>query len=351
MVVLLAATTGLAMLMTSARTPSFDPAQPTHHFGDFVVSIPTNFTSQRDSRPDKPGVRSFVDTNQQLVLKIAVIDDAQRRPPVIALEQAKALLAPTAGKSESVIYQHGPLTVIQATGYSPAQLPNGQAVSQKHVMAAGTVDGASYIAAELSGLGRIRREDVNIVLDIMMSIHDTRFDQARAADLRLAEMRFPTAPALLALAPRVPEIQEQLLYVPSDGRYFYRLPVTVLSVDELWARFKDAYTGPEIEDPMRRAAAATKAMLQVTYAGVHSDLPSKEAFAEETIEGRPVAKLLVVGGGGATGHHERWAMLPDADHIIVVDVLADRRAVSQARSAARWLLSNTLPTETEAPAP
>jgi len=96
MVVLLAATTGLAMLMTSARTPSFDPAQPTHHFGDFVVSIPTNFTSQRDSRPDKPGVRSFVDTNQQLVLKIAVIDDAQRRPPVIALEQAKALLAPTA---------------------------------------------------------------------------------------------------------------------------------------------------------------------------------------------------------------------------------------------------------------
>jgi len=351
MVVLLGGTTALAMLMTRARTPAFDPSQPTHEFGPLSLTIPSNFTEQRTNRATDPVGRSFVDPNQQLVLKAALLDDTQIRPPIDAFAQGKALLAPTAGKSDAMIHQAGPLTVILSPGYSVAQTRDGRAVRQKHVVAVATIDGATYLAAELAGIGEIRGHDINALLRIMMSVRDERFADAEPADRTIRGLRMPADTGLVPLKRIDRGADAQLIYVPTGARYFYRLPVTVMNVDELWEQLEQVYQGPPIDDPLKRAAAAARMMLQITYARVHQRNPPADAFVEQRINDRPVARLLVVGGGAANGHHERWAMLIDTEQIVMVDVLADRRAVRRARAAATWLMGQIEPIETETPSP
>jgi len=351
MVVLLGGTTALAVLMTRARTPVFDPSQPTHQFGPMGLTIPSNLKQQRANRATDPVGRTFVDENQLLRLKLALLEDVRIRPPIDAFAQGKKLLAPTVGNSDVMVHQAGPLTVILSPGYSLVRTQDGRTVPQKHVVAVATIDGATYLAAELmAGIGKIRGTDINTLLRIMMSIRDERFADAEPADRSIAGLRFPADTELVPLARRDGVADSQLIYVPTGARYFYRLPITVLEVDELWRQLDEVYEGPPIEDPMKRAAAAARLVLQITYARVHQGNPPADAFAEQRIADRPVARLLVVGGGAANGHHERWAMLIDSRRIVMVDVLADRRAIRQARAAARWVLTNLKETGSEADA-
>lgn len=339
MVCLLLGTTGLAVLMTESRTPRIDSDLPRYAFGPISVAMPRQFEEQRINQAASP-YATFVDANQQVRLKLTLIDDDQIRPPILALDQAQGILATAAGRSDPTIYQRGPLTVMQSTGYSRAVTRDGYPVQQKHVLAVATVDGSTYLAAELSGFGRLRSSDIHTLLRVVLSAEDDRFAPADDRDLQIDQLSMPRDELLQPLTRLNREGQSNLIYVPTTGRYFFRLPVTLLSVDQLWEQFGKHYNGTPPSDPVKRAIAAVRLIVQVTYLQVHNENPPVNALAEEKINGKPVARLLVVGGGNATGHHERWAMLFDARHIVVIDVQADRRAVKPARSAARWLLAN-----------
>ena len=353
MLVLLVGTSGAAMLMSVVRRPRLDRSTPNEQIGSFAVTIPAGFQLQMPDGDAEAPAKRFMDPSRRLVLTLAAIPDDQIRPPIVAHTQAMASLAPAAGRSEPRVGQFGPLTVMQTMGYSLASTPSGAEIRQKHLIAVATVDGRRYVAAELSGQGNISTDDVQIMESVMLSLADTRYAQATDAQLRVDDLVFPRHAGLLPLYKAVDgdgdwdATEALLLYVPTEAAYFFRLPVQVLEADALWEQVSADYDGPEVTDPWERAVLAVHLMLRRTYGQVHGESVPRGAYAEEQINGRPVAKLLVMGDRRAQGHHERWAMLTDRERIILVDVLADHRAIRPAQAAARWLLANTQINPTE----
>ncbi|MHB1155682.1 MAG: hypothetical protein ACYC26_02470 [Phycisphaerales bacterium] len=352
MLTLLGGSVALAMWMTVWRGPERDPGQPTHRLGRFEFAVPSNWRvsespSGRWGQDGEEGraVSFLADPPETSRLNMIELAGDQWRVPLSAISDVRNQQLPGMSPVDEQALSYGPLSVLQQGLLQPGRTRDGRIVMQKHVLAAATVDGQSYLVFDLAGLGELRSTDIYLVQQIALSVTDGRYTKVDEGSVELADARIVLPKHLLALRPSDAGGAGSggdsgggggsVLIAPDSSKEFYRMHVSVVETELLrkqWeeqgiAEAKTAPTGKLIE-----------AQLKARYLTANNRRPPINAIRTLDLGTRKVQVIVLDDARLHGWQREWWATELDERHVLMLELLADVRAINVAHQSAAMLV-------------
>lgn len=357
MLTLLGGSVALAMWMTVSRGPERDPGLPTHRLGRFEFAVPGNWRvsespSVRWGQGGEEGraVSFHADPPDTSQLNVVELPDNQWRVPLSAIADVRNQQMPGMSSVKEQALSYGPLSVLQQ-GLQSGRTRDGRTVMQKHVLAAATVDGQSYLVFDLAGWGELQPTDIDLVQQIALSVTDGRYTKVDGGAVEMADARIVLPKHLLALRPNDAAGTSSggggdsgggsgggggsVLIAPDSSKQFYRMHLSVVETRLLrkqWeeqgiAEAKTAPTGKLIE-----------AQLKARYLTANNRRPPINAIRTLDLGTRKVQVIVLDDARLHGWQREWWATELDERHVLMLELLADVRAINVANQSAAMLV-------------
>ncbi|MFA7235770.1 MAG: hypothetical protein WC058_02810 [Phycisphaeraceae bacterium] len=368
MLTLLGGSVALAMWMTVSRRPEYDPGRPTHPLGRFEFALPGNWRvsespSGRWGRGGEQGraISFQADPPDTSQLNIVELSDHHWRVPLSAIIDVRNQQMPGMASVDEQTLGYGPLSVLRQGLLQQGRMPDGRIVTRKHVLAAATVDGQSYLVFDLTGWGELRSTDIYLIQQIALSVTDTRYTRVEGRSVTMANARIVLPEHLLALRPNDATGAEpaedsgsggggdsggggvSVLIAPESSTQFYRMHLSVVETQLLRKQWEEQGIAEAKTAP---TAKLIEAQLKARYLTANNRRPPISAIRTLNLGTRKVQVIVLDDARRHGWQREWWATELDEQHVLMLELLADVRAIGVANQSAVMLVRDI---ETDAP--
>lgn len=344
MIVVLAGSTGLAMLISQVRNPDLGIDWVTEQVGTFAYQRPADWQRTASAEGDTlieyneppPGLRR---------MRVLEWQFTSPRPPTESLNITRQRLTPASRYSIYRTLHVGNMAGALFIGGSRGQMGR-QRVIQKDLLLSVTTDGLRHMVICISGLGPPRSSDDALLTHVAESARDIRYSPTRRLRFESLGLAMTVPPAVAAyLSSDTTEQTGALLLPAGDGRLaqgaFWRIwarPLELATLrEELSSELAKLGAGDDVDVQQVDADRVIRALLAHTFEQMHGKAPDQQLLQSQAGGDRVVHRIILAGGQANTMYQSLWVVRLDDDRAILLDCLAEPRAAKLIEYAAAQL--------------
>ncbi len=344
MIVVLAGSTGLAMLISQVRNPDLGLDWVTEQVGSFSYERPADWQRTASTEGDTlieyneppPGLRR---------MRVLEWQFTSPRPPAESLNITRQRLTPASRFSIYRTLHVGDLAAALFIGGSRGQMGR-QRVVQKDLLLSVTADGLRHMVICISGLGPPRSSDDALLTHVAGSARDIRYAPTDTVTFPSLKLSAPLPPTVVARAPTGDTDESGVLLLPAgDGRLaqgaFWRIwarPLELTTLrEELASELAKLGADDSVDVHQVDADRVIRALLAHTFEQMHEQPPDQQLLQSQATDDRVIHRIILAGGQANTMYQSLWVVRLDDERALLLDCLAEPRAAKLIEFAAAQL--------------